>query len=161
MYSMRINCTWQSGVKFMGWAGDHQVMMDAKKPVGSDSAMTPKDLLVSALCGCTGMDIAGLMKKHKQPVDQLDIVADVSSTEGIYPAVFTGIELNIKVTGQVDPKVLVDSVALSQNKYCGVSAMLSAAVPITYRIELNGQEIGNGRADFGQRRYQSSTSLPV
>jgi putative redox protein len=42
----------------------------------------------------------------------------------------------------------MESVRLSQTKFCGVSAMLSKAFPIKYVVRLNGQEIGQGQAEF-------------
>ena len=145
---MHVTCNWQDGMKFVGIVDGHQMSMDANKPFGGGSALTPKDLLVVALCGCTGMDINGLMKKHKQLVDEFSLEADVISTEGVHPAVFSRIDMTYRLRGTIDRAILTDAVRLSQTKYCGVSAMLSATVPISYRIELNGEEIGIGEAKF-------------
>ncbi len=58
-------------------------------------------------------------------------------------------ELDIpKTTVRLDAGKVLESVALSQTKYCSVSAMVSRAVPISYTVELNGEKIGAGRADF-------------
>jgi putative redox protein len=145
---VQINCVWQDNMKLVGSVSDHQVQMDAKKPFGGDSAMSPKELVVSGLCGCTAMDVVGLMKKHKQTIESFEIRADVATTEKGHPNVFTKIDLLFKLKGAIEPAILLESVHLSQSKYCGVSAMLSKAVPINYRVELNGKEIGTGTANF-------------
>jgi putative redox protein len=135
-------------MRFTAEANGHQVSMDAKSPIGNDSAMTPKHLLLAGICGCTSMDVAALLKKHKQPLEALEVFAEADMTEGVQPAVFKEVKLNFKVSGQVDAEKLIESVRLSQTKYCGVSAMVSATVPISYTIELNGAIIATGRADF-------------
>lgn len=136
-------------MEFTGADSEHQVQMDAKKPFGAGSSMSPKELVVSGLCGCTAMDVVGLMKKHKQTVAEFEIIADVAMTEKGHPIVFTGIELAFKLKGAIEPSILLESIHLSQSKFCGVSAMLSKAVSINYRVELNGEEIGTGKANFG------------
>lgn len=145
---MHITCQWQEQMKFDGDNSEYHVLMDAKKPFGSGSAMTPKELVVQGLCGCTGMDVIGLMRKHKQTVEEFAVTADVSMSESGHPVVFTSIELQYKLKGAIEAGVLLESVNLSQRKFCGVSAMLAKAVPIHYRVELNGEVIGSGKADF-------------
>lgn len=145
---MQINCVWQDNMKFVSSVSEHQVHMDAKKPFGGESALSPKELVVSGLCGCTAMDVVGLMQKHQQTIEAFEIRADVATTEKGHPNVFTNIDLLFKLKGAIAPAILLESIHLSQSKYCGVSAMLSKASPINYRVELNGKEIGTGTANF-------------
>ena len=145
---MKLQCTWNEKMTFTAEAGSHAIQMDTKAPVGSDSAMTPKQLVIAGICGCTAMDVVALLKKYKEPLDSLAVEAEVEVTEGIYPAVFKKIHLLFKVKGKVDAQKLKEAITLSQTKYCGVSAMLSKAVPIDYDIDLNGEKIGSGQADF-------------
>jgi len=145
---MKIECRWQNGMILSATNGQHTVEMDSKKPFGTESQMSPKDLVVAGLCGCTAMDIVGLMRKHKQEMTAFEIVATVKASENGHPIVFKEINMLLKFTGNIDPEILLESVRLSQTKYCGVSAMLSKALPITYRVELNEREIGSGHADF-------------
>lgn len=123
--------------------------MDTTSPIGTDVAPTPKQLLVAGLCGCTGMDVVALLKKYKQPLEAFQIEAEATPTEGGHPVVYKDIKLLFKLSGPLDAAKALEAVALSQSKYCGVSAMVSKAVPITYVVELNGQRIGDGKADFG------------
>lgn len=145
---MKLTCQWQEKMKFVASAGDHQVPMDSAAPIGSDSALTPKQLLLAAVCGCTAMDVAALMKKHRQPLESFAVTADAATTEGGYPVIFKEIRLLFSLSGALDPAKVIEAVTLSQTKYCGVSAMVAAAVPIHYDIELNGQAIGAGFAKF-------------
>ena len=145
---MKINLKWNSNMKFTGTDSVHSVEMDANAPIGQSSALTPKQLLVAGLAGCTAMDVAALFKKHKQQVETFDVSADATLTTGVQPAVFTDALLVFEATGNIDKNIFLNAVELSQSKYCGVSAMLAKAFPIRYRVVLNGEQIGEGRANF-------------
>jgi putative redox protein len=145
---MKLKCSWNEKMKFTAESGAHKVEMDTQAPIGSDSALTPKQLLVAGICGCTAMDVVALLKKHRQPLESFQVEADATPTEGVYPAVYKEIKLVFKLKGLLDEAKVMESVTLSQTKYCGVSAMVAGAVPISYTVELNGKNIGAGRADF-------------
>lgn len=43
----------------------HKFLMDANESVGGeDNGPRPKPLLIAALTGCTGMDVASILKKN-------------------------------------------------------------------------------------------------
>ena len=145
---MKIVAKWNEKLSLTASADAHSVVMDSKPPLGSDAGMTPKQLVAAGLCGCTAMDVIALMKKHKQPLESFEIEADVAMTEGSHPIVFKSVLLTFKLAGALDQARVIESVQLSQTKFCGVSAMLSKAVPINYVVELNGQKIAEGVAKF-------------
>jgi len=122
--------------------------MDAKSPIGQGSALTPKELVVAGLCGCTAMDVMALMRKHRQAVTAFEVRAEVATSEGGPPVVFTSAELEFVLEGEVDPALALEAVRLSQTRFCGVTAMLVKAFPIRYRVVVNGAPAGEGQADF-------------
>src|SRR5690606_6375283 len=113
-----------------------------------DSGASPKELVAMGLGGCTAMDVIALLKKHKQPPQSFLVNVEVQTSTGGHPAVFEKAVLRFVVNGAVDADKLLEAVKLSQTKYCGVSAMLSKALPIEYKVVLNGTEIGAGSANF-------------
>lgn len=145
---MKINCVWNEGMRFTAEGGGHSVSMDAKRPMGTGSALTPKELVLAGLCGCTAMDVAGLMRKYRQEMDQFEISAEATVTEGLHPIVFKEISLLFSVGGNVEAPKLIEAVGLSQTKYCGVSAMISKSASIHYRVILNEKEIHTGDSHF-------------
>ena len=145
---MKINSTWQGKMKFTATDGKQSVLMDAKSPIGDDSALSPKQLMLAGICGCTAMDVVSLLKKYKQELKSLTVESDAPLTEGKQPAVFTRIDLHFIAEGAIDSTKLLEAVQLSQTKFCGVSAMVSKAVPIFYKVSLNGSQIGEGQAHF-------------
>lgn len=126
----------------------HEIIVDAKAPIGKGTGPTPKELLLIGLGGCTAMDILGMLRKQKQTLESLEIEVNVDTSEGGHPAVFTRGTMKVLLRGQIDEEKAVEAVHLSQTKYCGVSAMMTKAFPIEYSVELNGKHIGSGQASF-------------
>lgn len=127
------------GVTFMGKAdSNHWVSMDGPEEFGGSNAGTrPKELLLLALGGCTGSDVAVILKKKKIDVDGFDIfiTAEVQET---HPQVYTKINLEYVFYGKDIPKEAVErAIELSQKTYCSVTAMLQKSIEIThsFRIE--------------------------
>jgi putative redox protein len=141
---------WKEKLQFVSGSGVHSVQLDTKPPLGNDTGPSPKELVAIALCGCTGMDVASLMKKYKQPLEGLEVSAEITVVEKIYPAVFKEINLMFSFKGSLDKEKVIESVRLSQTKYCAVSAMLAKSVPICFTVLLNGTEIDRGEASFEQ-----------
>lgn len=133
---------------FEATAGTNKVIMDTSAPLGQGTGMSPKELVVTGLGGCTAMDVVALMKKHKQDVKAFTVNVEVEKTSGVHPAVFTKAMIEFRLEGNLDKARVLEAVELSQTKYCGVSAMLSKAFPIEYKVFINGENIGSGKAAF-------------
>lgn len=103
---------------------------------GSGSGMNPKKMLLGALNGCSGMDVVDILKKMKVPFTKFEIVAEAEQADD-HPKVFKYINMLYKI--DVHPEDLDKvkrAVALSHDKYCGISAMLVKHCAINYTIEL-------------------------
>lgn len=145
---MKITTTWQEKMLFNTTDGTHTAQMDTNAPIGSDQALSPKQLLLAAVSGCTAMDVIALMRKYRQDVKEFHIDVDAPVTEGSYPVIFKEIKLSFHLSGEIDPAKAVEAVTLSQTKFCGVSAMVAKAVPIHYSVLVNGENIHHGEAKF-------------
>ena len=112
----------------------HVATMDAiPKNGGTNSGMTPKELLLGSLGGCTGMDVVAILKKMKVSfkIFKVDVSAEKSKTE---PIVFTSIHMKYIFEDVQDKAKAEKAVTLSQEKYCGISAMLKQAAKVTWEI---------------------------
>ncbi|HJX65973.1 MAG TPA: OsmC family protein [Polyangia bacterium] len=145
---MHAKLIWKENLQFTAEADGHAVLMDAKPPLGQGKAQTPKQLLLAALCGCTAMDVASLMRKQRQDMKRFEVTAEATVRTGVHPAVFTAVDLTFRIEGAVDPALAVEAVRLSQTRFCAISAMLSRAVPIRYQVLVNGVSAGSGEAQF-------------
>lgn len=145
---MKIKSIWNEKMRFLATAENHTVSMDTTPPIGEDTAVTPKQLVIAAICGCTGMDVVALLKKYNQPLAKFEIEAEATLTEGAHPIVFKEANLVFKLEGSLEKEKVLQAINLSQTKYCSVSAMMSKAFPIHYTVQLNSEIIGQGRANF-------------
>jgi putative redox protein len=128
-----------NGVTFMGKTdSNHWVVMDGPEEFGgSNAGVRPKELLLLSLAGCSGSDVAVILKKKKIKLDgfEMNITAEMQET---HPQVYTKINLEYVFYGKEIPKEAVErAIELSLKTYCSVTAMLQKAVEIThtYRIE--------------------------
>lgn len=149
---------WKEGFTFVAKNGSFSVPMDAVYPVGHNHGSNPKELLLSALAGEAGMDVMGILKKKKQKIDSLKITALADHSTKNYPHIFTGIDLIFEFVGIVDYDEVLRAVELSQNLYCGISAMICETVPVKWIAFVDGVNIGNGTANFNRNDdfYQTS-----
>jgi putative redox protein len=145
---MKLTCTWNEKMAFTAEAGEHQVRMDTQAPLGSNSAMSPKQLVLAAICGCTGIDVVSLLRKYQQKLEGLEMEANAKQNETGYPKVFREVHLVFRFRGEMDSARVLEAVRLSQTQYCGVSAMIARGAPISYEVWLNDREIGRGHAEF-------------
>ena len=147
--SLSTSLNWLNGLGFEVQTNQHFQFMDAKKEYnGKDRGPNPKEYVLAGLCGCTGMDVVSLLKKYKVDFRDFNVSASTDLTKN-HPIQFEKIQLSFKVYGEnLDVELINKAVNLSMTKYCGVSAMLSKAVPIYYSLYLNDSEIGKGQAQF-------------
>jgi putative redox protein len=144
---MKISTSWAGGMAFTAGDGERNVAMDAAPPFGAGAALSPKQLCLAAIGGCTAMDVVSWLKKHKAAAASVRVDCDAPVKSG-YPAVFEKVTLDFFVEGALDEKLVTEAVVLSQTKYCGVSAMIERSCPIFYRVHLNGSLVHEARADF-------------
>ena len=111
----------------------HTIAMDGDKVSGN----SPMELVLIALCGCTGYDVVSILRKKREPFTSLEVRAEAErATEP--PSVYTEIRLIYRIGGKVSRKAMEDAVGLSEEKYCSVSAMLAKTAKITAVIEYAG-----------------------
>ncbi|MBX3006579.1 MAG: OsmC family protein [Melioribacteraceae bacterium] len=126
------------GVTFMGKAdSNHWITMDGPEEFGGSNAGTrPKELILIALAGCSGSDIAVILNKKKIKFDsfEMNISAEMQET---HPQIYTKIHLEFVVYGKNIPAEAVErAIELSQKTYCSVTAMLNKSVEITHSYKI-------------------------
>lgn len=127
-----------SGVTFLGKAdSNHWVTMDGPKDFGGNDAGTrPKELILLALGGCTGSDVAVILSKKKIKYDkfEMNISAEMQET---HPQIYTKIHVEFVVYGKdISEEAVKRAIELSQNTYCSVTAMLNKTVEITHSYKI-------------------------
>ncbi|MDM7991796.1 MAG: OsmC family protein [Candidatus Fermentibacter sp.] len=132
---------WLGGMAFEIEQDGHAFILDAPGDSGgADAGPRPKALLLSGLIGCTGMDVVSILARMRVEGFTFRLEASAPLTDG-YPSVFGRISLRYVFGGHGLPvEKIRRAVELSQEKYCGVSAMLRAAAPLDWRIDFEDAE---------------------
>lgn len=111
----------------------HAVPLDSDRE--ANTAAGPMELLLIALGACTATDVVIILGKKRQPLESLEI--EVSGERADEPPkVWTRLEILYKLRGALDEKAVRDAIALSEDKYCSVSAMLKKTATVTTRFEI-------------------------
>jgi putative redox protein len=115
----------------------HWVVMDGSPTFGGSSAgSSPKELLLMALGGCTAMDVIPILQKKRVPVEAFEIRVSGNAREE-HPQIFTDLHIEYLIRGAgINPADVERAIELSTTKYCSVSAMIGATVPITHSFTI-------------------------
>ncbi|HWC53492.1 MAG TPA: OsmC family protein [Chitinophagaceae bacterium] len=94
----------------------------------------PKALLLSALAGCSGIDVVDILHKMRVSFSSLEIEVETTQTEEP-PKVYKDILIIYKIkTNTHNEEKVIKAIDLSLEKYCGVSAMLKKNSAISYKL---------------------------
>jgi putative redox protein len=133
-----VETQWMGKMQFNALINGHTVVMDAPVKVGGeDSGPIPKPFVLAALSGCTGMDVAAILRKANKEIDSFDIkVNGVLSKEA--PIQYIAVHLEYIFKGNdLTKDAALNAVQDSQEKYCGVSSMLKKIMPVTWEVVYN------------------------
>jgi len=123
-----------SGMSFIAETGSgHALLMDgAPEAGGRNLAPRPMELLLAGTGGCSAFDVVMILKKGRHLITACDVSlqADRAETD---PKIFKRIHLHYRVKGKsLKPEVVERAIALSKEKYCSASIMLSESAEITH-----------------------------
>jgi putative redox protein len=144
-----IETMWMGKMQFNALINGHTVIMDAPERVGGeDNGPIPKPFVLSALSGCTGMDIVAILRREGRQLQEfnLKVSGEISKQP---PLEYTSTHIVYEMKGNAEDKeAALDAVMLSQEKICGVSHMLKRIIPVTWEVIYNGKEIFNNQREL-------------
>lgn len=136
---MQASIQWVKDVSFVAESGSgHAMVLDgAPEYGGRNIGPRPMELLLMGLGGCASFDVVTILKKARQQITDVRAELKAERADAI-PAVFTKIHLHFVITGkELKENQVKKAVELSAEKYCSVSAMLSAGgVEISHDYEI-------------------------
>jgi len=130
-----IKMNWKGGMAFETNLDGHKLVIDApEQGGGNDLGPRPKVLMLTALGGCTGMDVVSILKKMRVDIIDLAIGIEANVTEE-HPKHYDDLKIIYEFKGlNLDKEKLKKAIDLSMERYCGVSAVYKKAMPINYEI---------------------------
>ena len=131
----KVNVAWTGDMAFEAEVNDFKLKLDADKSVGgNNSGPRPKALMLVSLGGCTGMDVVSILAKMRVIPDYFNVEITGELTEE-HPKIYDKIHVVYTFRGKDLPLAKLEkAVNLSQDRYCGVNAMLSKAATVTHEI---------------------------
>lgn len=96
----------------------------------------PMELLLTSLASCSAIDIENILRKQKVNFSDFQIEALGVRAKTI-PAVFTKIDLQISLSGNINENKLKKAIDLTIEKYCSVYRLLHKEIEINYTYSIN------------------------
>lgn len=133
----KVEVRWLDNMAFEAGVNGHKITFDAAEAVGGENrGPRPKPFLLAALGGCTGMDVVSILKKMRVEFEGVNVVVEGELTDD-HPKQFTRMHVVYEFKGSDLPMdKLEKAVNLSEERYCGVSAMFKKAIPVTTEIRI-------------------------
>ena len=134
-----VSTKWLENMAFESEINGHKLIIDAKEEVGGqDRGPRPKPMMLAALGGCTIMDVVSILKKMRVEIKNLNVIVEGELSEE-HPKRFTKMHVIYEVEGDNLPMDKIEkAVSLSEDKYCGVSAVYKEVMEITSEIRIKG-----------------------
>jgi putative redox protein len=133
-----ITTKWLNNMAFEADVHGHKIILDAGPNAGGENrGPRPKPLMLASLGGCTAMDVISILKKMRVEVDEFNVRVEGELTEE-HPKHFIKIHVVYEFTGKDLPMdKLKKAVELSEERYCGVSAVYKKTMVMTSEIVVN------------------------
>lgn len=143
-----VETQWMGKMQFNALVNGHTIVMDApERSGGEDHGPIPKPFVLTALSGCTGMDIIAILRKNGKQLTgfNMKIEGEISKQP---PIEYTAIHIIYEMEGDDSYREdAFNAVNISQEKYCGVSHMLKKIMPVTWEVIYNNNVIFSNKKE--------------
>ena len=121
----------------------HRVFLDNKlKKSGVVKGISPMEVLLMGLAGCSSIDIIDILNKQKIIPTSLKMKVLGNRDKDKVPSTFDSIDIEIFIDGEnISSEKAKRAAELSYQKYCSVSKMIDSVATINFNIILNGKKI--------------------
>lgn len=104
---------------------------------GSNKAMRPMQMLLTALAGCSSIDVIMILKKQRQQLDDIKINIKGEREKEGDANVFKKIHVHYDLFGELKETKVEQAIRFSMEKYCSVSKMVEKTAEITWSYEIH------------------------
>ncbi len=132
-----VKVNWLENMAFEANINGHKIILDAAEQVGGENrGPRPKPLMLAALAGCTGMDVVSILKKMRVELEDFNVIVEGDLTEE-HPKYFSRMNVIYEFKGKdLQLEKLKKAVSLSEERYCGVSALYKKVIEVTSEIKI-------------------------
>jgi putative redox protein len=104
-----------------------EVRMDNIGTNNTYFGVSPMQMLLMALAGCSSIDVMMILEKQRQNVNAYEVSINATKEAAGDFSLWTKIDISFKITGNVDIEKAKRAVQLSIDKYCSVAETLRRA----------------------------------
>ncbi len=133
---MKIDVNWL-GKDFHMEAGNEEggkIRIDGNTKIGGlEGGMSPMQLLLAGIGGCSAIDVLSILEKQRQEIKSLrvEIDGDKQKMDTGYSE-YKSIHMHFILSGNLDENKVKRALDLSITKYCSVSKALEKGSEISY-----------------------------
>ena len=135
---MKARIKWIEGVSFAGQSeSGHTVVMDGPPDSGGKNlGVRPMEMLLSSLGACSSIDVIDILRKMRQPLNDIKVTLNGEREKDKTPALFTDIHVTFNLYGDLDVDKAKRAVDMSMEKYCSVAKILEKTAKITWETNV-------------------------
>ena len=103
---------------------------------GGNKGMRPMQLMLVSAGSCSSIDVITILKKQKQPLEDIRVEISAEREQNKVPALFTKIHIHFLLKGDLDEQKVKKAIALSMEKYCSAVKILEKTAEVTSGYEI-------------------------
>ena len=139
--SSDVRLQWRGGFRFDSHdEHGHALTLDAPTDEGAAfEGFMPGDMLLTALAGCSGIDVVNILTRQRQKISGLEI--QVSGRQNPDPPwawedAHIHYVIHVSRGSDINPRLVERAIDLSENRYCSIGATINAKTNITSDYEI-------------------------
>ena len=135
METHHISSVHTKGMAFRASINGHTLVTDTTaEGGGNDLGPSPKRLMLASLAGCTGIDVVSILEKMRVEFSNLSVDVTATLTEE-HPKIYKDVKIVYRISmAESDRPKMEKAVKLSDERYCGVSAMFKSFAKVQNEI---------------------------
>ncbi|MDX2068401.1 MAG: OsmC family protein [Haliscomenobacter sp.] len=115
----------------------NSVETDAAPAIGGGGkGMRPMEMLLSSLGACSSIDVIDILRKMRQPLNDIKVTLNGEREKDKTPSLFTDIHVTFNLYGDLDLDKAKRAVDMSMEKYCSVAKILEKTAKITWETNV-------------------------
>lgn len=115
----------------------NSVETDAAPAIGGGGkGMRPMEMLLSSLGACSSIDVIDILRKMRQPLNDIKVTLNGEREKDKTPSLFTDIHVSFNLYGDLDVDKAKRAVDMSMEKYCSVAKILEKTAKITWETNI-------------------------
>jgi putative redox protein len=132
--------TWVQKRQFVGTDDSNHSVVMSSQDEENGTGLSPSQLLLVGLGGCTSYDVVGILEKKRQRLTGLEVTV-TGEQEPDPPWTYRKIHIHYELRGkELSEKAVQSAIKISEEKYCSVAATVREAAEVTYDYTIVEEE---------------------